>query len=525
MTRENIGLLAGALFVIVLSVQVIGSTQRNNGEFIYPIDDTYIHLAIARNFADYGTWGIDRYAFSSTSSSLLYSGILSLSLTLFGNFTTLPFVLNLVFAFLLLFTFYKLANADNMNNFVYFLGSLLLIVLVPLPSMVLSGMEHVMHALLSVSFSVFAARYLADPDRSPLPVLLLAPLVTAIRYEGLFLVGIVSFLFVINRRFKGSFLILLAGLMPVIVFGVISLMNGSHFLPNTILAKSNASSLTGGSLLPFIVNTADNFLYHISRLFLTVPIVICGVLIYQMRNQKRSFLYQYALVTLLLLLSHSAFARVGRFDRYEAYLMAQVIVVVMYGYYPLKGFLSRLSRKKWVTIMIVVLLFAPVAKRSYDNYIISIQASRNIYEQQIQMARFVKSLPPGITLMANDIGALAYFNPGLHMVDMAGLGSVDVLDMMKSSGSDEDRKAGYVKIAENHSADIAIIYDHWFRGQIPGDWKKVETWTIENNVICGHTTVSFYSLKPGLTSFLKQRLDKFPLPPTVTRSVKTRMSR
>ncbi len=519
MTRRNIGLITIALFVIILSVQVIGSTQRNNGEFIYPIDDTYIHLAIARNFADYGVWGIDRYGFSSTSSSLLYSGVLSLSLTLFGNFTTLPFILNIVFAFLMLFTFYKLASKDGLDNLVYFLGCLLLILLVPLPSMVLSGMEHVMHALLSVSFSVFAARNLAHQKGSFIPVLVLAPLIATVRYEGLFLIGIVAFLFLVNRHFKASFLTLFAGLLPIAVFGVISVLNGSHFLPNTILAKSYASSLAGGSFFLFIINTADNFLYHISRLFLTVPIVVCGVLLYQLRHQKRSFFYQYTLITLLLILSHSAFARVGRFDRYEAYLVAQVIVVVMYGYYPLRNFLGRLSAKKWVTALVLILLFLPVAKRSFDNYWISVQASQNIYEQQIQMARFIKSLPGDITLMANDIGALAYFNPELHMVDMVGLGSVDVLNMLKSSGSNDERKAGYVKIAENHSADIAIIYDHWFRGQIPEDWKKIETWTIKNNVICGHTTVSFYSLKPGLTAFFEKSLDKFPLPPTVIRSV------
>ena len=37
--------------------------------YIYPLDDTYIHMAIAKNFADFNCWGIDKYKFSSTTSS------------------------------------------------------------------------------------------------------------------------------------------------------------------------------------------------------------------------------------------------------------------------------------------------------------------------------------------------------------------------------------------------------------------------------------------------------------------------
>ncbi len=38
-------------------------TQHTQGEIIYPLDDTYIHMAVAKNFVEHHVWGITQYAF------------------------------------------------------------------------------------------------------------------------------------------------------------------------------------------------------------------------------------------------------------------------------------------------------------------------------------------------------------------------------------------------------------------------------------------------------------------------------
>src|SRR5436190_4440247 len=43
----------------------------------YPLDDTFIHLAMARNLAN-GHWGITKHAFSNASTSPVYVGVLAL---------------------------------------------------------------------------------------------------------------------------------------------------------------------------------------------------------------------------------------------------------------------------------------------------------------------------------------------------------------------------------------------------------------------------------------------------------------
>ena len=42
----------------------------------YPLDDTFIHLAIAKNLA-LGHWGITQHAFSNASTSPIYVGLLA----------------------------------------------------------------------------------------------------------------------------------------------------------------------------------------------------------------------------------------------------------------------------------------------------------------------------------------------------------------------------------------------------------------------------------------------------------------
>jgi hypothetical protein len=75
---EKISLIAsiGILWIIVATILVL-SIIRNQGHVVYALDDAYIHMAIAKNFAQHGVWGITQYGFTSSSSSLLYTLLLS----------------------------------------------------------------------------------------------------------------------------------------------------------------------------------------------------------------------------------------------------------------------------------------------------------------------------------------------------------------------------------------------------------------------------------------------------------------
>src|SRR5437588_12540650 len=78
------------------------SMHRHEGRFTYALDDAYIHMAVARNAAEHGVWGITRYEFSSTSSSPLWTALIALEYRLLGVSDFTPLVLNLLFATLAL---------------------------------------------------------------------------------------------------------------------------------------------------------------------------------------------------------------------------------------------------------------------------------------------------------------------------------------------------------------------------------------------------------------------------------------
>ncbi|MEQ9119465.1 hypothetical protein [Fulvivirga sp.] len=517
MNIKKITWIAIAIFSIVFLILFAFSIQRNNGEFVYPIDDTYIHMAIANNTADYGMWGIDKYSFSATSSSLLYGGLLTAIFLLIDHSLFIPLGFNIVCALLIFLQFNAIATKNNTPIYLYAFYTAMLLLFVPLPTMAFSGMEHLMHALIAIGFIYLASRMLSGEEGSLGLLLFFSILIGSVRYEGLFLVGIIPFLFVLQRKYGVATFIFITGMLPMILFGIVSVSNGSHFLPNTILIKSDASSLSNGALVNFIINTLDNLVYHITRLYLTVPILITGIIAYRTRNHKSLIFYASA-ITFLLLISHCAFAKVGRYNRYESYLIATSIFAYMLGHDVFKAFIRQYFKSKIAITIVVIILLAPWIKRSYRNYHRTIQATHNIYDQQIQMSRLLSSLPDNITVMANDIGAISYFNPNIHIVDMVGLGSIDVLNMLRNSTSSEEKREGYSEIAKNNESDLAVIYDHWYPNEVPKGWRKIETWTIQNNVICGHETVSFYAINTNMDDILKKELANHNLPKDVIRN-------
>src|SRR5215207_5943541 len=85
--------LWGAVFLIAgKSMSVL------HGHLSYELDDTYIHMAVARNLAEHGVWGVTRYEFTPVSSSLIWPILLASIYWVFGAIESVPLILNLIFA-------------------------------------------------------------------------------------------------------------------------------------------------------------------------------------------------------------------------------------------------------------------------------------------------------------------------------------------------------------------------------------------------------------------------------------------
>src|SRR5437867_2278914 len=81
----------------------------------YAIDDTYIHMAIAKHLSRNSIWGVTPYEFSSSSSSILYTLLLAALDRLQIQARLVPLFLNLLFASLSLVIFAVLLRRHGVN--------------------------------------------------------------------------------------------------------------------------------------------------------------------------------------------------------------------------------------------------------------------------------------------------------------------------------------------------------------------------------------------------------------------------
>src|SRR5438552_9784183 len=95
---------AAAIYLAAVAAVVAISVRRNDGRFVYPLDDTYIHMAIAKHAALDHVWGVTPYAFTSSTSSPLWTLLLAATYAVVGVGTLSPLVWNAVAAILAIAT-------------------------------------------------------------------------------------------------------------------------------------------------------------------------------------------------------------------------------------------------------------------------------------------------------------------------------------------------------------------------------------------------------------------------------------
>ncbi len=220
--KKRPDILILTIFLISFSILLVFSLNATQGRFIYPLDDSYIHINIAKNVAQHGIWGISKEGFASLSSSLLWTVLLSGLNLVFGPSTIIPLILSALFAVLLLKTVFKWLDNCGIPPALNFFGILAILFLTPLLPLVFSGLEHILHALLVFLLIGSAAKTLSTPSEShSWKWLWLAPLVVMARYESIFVIASVAFLFILKKKIWQSLVLIFGGTIPIALFGII----------------------------------------------------------------------------------------------------------------------------------------------------------------------------------------------------------------------------------------------------------------------------------------------------------------
>lgn len=503
--KNSIILLSAIIaFVSLVSGCVIISLHLNDGHFVYPLDDTYIHMTIARNLALHGTWGMSPEVFSSASSSILYTLLLATVFYIGGVNELVPLCLNISAALLVIWYFYRIAQLRGASPAYFAFILVLLLGGVSLIPLTISGMEHTWQILIGVLFLYEAGRYIeTERRRLSWSLLLLSALTTMIRYEGIFLVGIIAFLMLLKRQRLQSALTLVMGFLPILLFGLYSLSQGGYFLPNSLLLKGHTPELSLSGLYMFCVGWMVKLIQEPHLLI--VFTVLCFLFFLSLYRPGEKWKLENITVWILvpLFIAHLTFAQTGWFYRYEAYLLAFSFFAFMMMEKQMSAILTVWS-VRYVSLRlkpVLVILAIPLLVRGGYTMRNTPLAMNNIYSQQYQMAAFIHTFHPSLRVIANDIGAISYYND-LYLLDLFGLASRGVLDLKRSDNFNKEEIAA---LALRRKMQLALVYD--YQEIIPDNWTKVGEWTISNNVVCANSTVAAYVVGHGRDE--KRIIDSF----------------
>ena len=432
--------LAAVLFYLMVSALIF--------RIGFPLDDSWIHLTYARNFAEHGEWAYRLGERSAGSTPPLWTALLAIGFLLRLAPYAWTYFLGWVVLTLLAI------HAENVARKI--VGSykprlpwvgLFFVFAWHLTWSAVSGMETLLHGF--IVFAVLAA--LMSGTRRYLTLGLLAGLSIWVRPDGLTLLGPIlftAFLYEGTWSLRGE-----AVLKTLIGFGALflpyllfNLALSGNPMPNTFYAKQAeyeaywlSKSLTqrvGDYLWPII---ASPFL-----------VLIPGVFIWANKNFRARNWGALAGVIWFFGYFVIYFMRLPAYQ-HGRYIIPALPIMYLWG---LLGFLefatSANANRRFVLLwqMIIGVLclafgFIGARQNAYDVYWIE--------SEMVETAKWVEqNVPPDSVLAVHDIGALGYHvkNP---LIDLAGLITPEVVPFIR----DETRLAEYL---DSGPAEYLIVF-------------------------------------------------------------------
>ncbi|MCK6509940.1 hypothetical protein L6R29_08250 [Myxococcota bacterium] len=516
-------LFAMCVLLIVLVYPMARALDANAGQFVYLLDDPYIHLAIAKNVHLTGVWGISAGHFSSASSSPLWT----LLLVLLGGGAAWPFVLNVLCALAILAWAKQgfVVSGEGLAwrgvwSEVY--GGLWVVGLA-FPAVILCGLEHLLHALLMLWAVEKLASDLSNEAMSSKAWVFVEKdsfwggwwvlgCVGLVRYESLFLVGIAGVAYLKQRRLGRALALGVSVGVPVLAFGAWSVWQGGFGLPNPILLKGATSAVFSQRGFSVLMDRLGDNLGQAPEVLSLV--VLGGLLLLLLRSEEARLrvlgedqtealrelqvlgedrtgaLRELRVLRWGLMLwmgiagLHLLLARTGWFYRYEFYLLC-----VGWGYLA-RGWVfwvvrARIAsaRKQMCVLGLLCLGVVLFGARATEAQSAISPNMRGIYRQPYQVADFLRSYKRDVRVVLQDIGLVAYKTEA-QITDLMGLGDQEIAQMRRRSGLNEK---ALVAVVEKRRSEMAVLYD---RGPLAG-WCAVAAWRQVPKLCCASERVVF----------------------------------
>ena len=473
-------LLSLAVFLASLAAALRTALRWTDGHLIYALDDAYIHMAVAKTLASHGIWGCTPFHFSSSSSSLLWTSVLGFAYRVFGVHDSIPLVLNVALAIgTLLVAHVSLARfgAPALLRAAALLG---IVLAFPLAGMVLMGMEHILHLLLTIGFAALGVLTLTSAEETPrlrrrrtLALCIVGALLGASRYEGLFLIGLVCLAFLLRRQPLRAISVGAASVLPVAAFGAISVAKGSYFLPNPLMVKAvDEASMISALFKPF-GNEDLVFLKNDHAMPILLVLAVIGTFAHwRTRGDawRPPLLFSLLLAAMILVHGHFVFSPLYWAYRYDAYLVAFGIFAAAMALAPLPT-PSALPRGALPALLVASLVPVVGDLREGIVPVAEIEGIRGTYDEQYQSAQLIRSYYPGAAVIVNDLGAVTYYTQA-RILDLVGLGDIEPLVIMRNTAYTSREVTAWTA---PYGPKVAIVSLGWGVALplIPPEWVRV----------------------------------------------------
>jgi hypothetical protein len=494
--------VAGAMLTVIALIAV-AVLLLCNGHLVYSFDDPYISLSLGWHIG-HGHYGINDSEVSSPSSSILYPFVLAAFAWTTWQ-TWVPLLLNALaasataalFAVILCRTG-AVTRRDQLAPASILVVSLCLAI--NLAGLVFTGLEHSLHALTSVVVVYGLARTLEGKETPPwlVAAIVLAPLW---RFEGMALSSLAICALVLAGRWRAA-CVALAGIAVTVGAYMIAMhAMGLTLLPSSVMVKSYMfkPGAIGGSPLGFLQSTWDNFSARkpAHYLMLLIALVVLHPLLRALRVRGMSGPYRFTLrrewifaaVVAGAMAAHMLLGERGWFFRYEIYAVALGAAGAVIIWH--RAIRALLMLEKPLVILVACLALFEIDQNYAAATFYTPLGSRNIYEQQYQMHRFVLDYYRA-PVAVNDLGLSSYRNPN-YVLDLWGLGSEPARQARLTT-----HEADWMdRLVQVHHVGLAMIYEEWFEHDIPANWQKLAVLdTSHSAVTAGEDQVAFYATSP-----------------------------
>ncbi len=479
---------------LIITLQLGIALSQNDGHFTYSLDDPYIHLDLAEQWARTGVYGVNDGEVSSPSSSILWP----LLITPFYSSAIhlyVPLILNILSALgsaYLIGSLIRFLVRDRAKNDLIAVLACTGCLTLNLSGMALMGMEHSLQVFLTLLATLGTLQTLegSKPKWWLWAALFFAPL---IRYESIItttgLLGILVWL----GYWRSALATGLAALGVMGAFSAFLMQMGLDAFPSSTLVKKlrwgeHFWTFWLRALAPVIINPAGFYLVLAGLIFPFIALFK----IKNWRSPRWAVLASIAAVCFLNIF-------LGRFSipsamRYEYFALAFALPLLLW--LMKEQLLQNTALRRLCYLMLFFLTLPGLWSSLYD----SPRSMRSIYLQQEQMANLVK-LYWQDKVAINDIGLIGYKNP-YGILDLIGLANADA---RRASWSGDPDWAD--KMIRQRNIKLIMVFRGWFPSETRRNWVPVgELFCTSCNGVVNEPRVLFLTPYPEAADSIRAKL-------------------